>query len=353
VDKKLYRTVLLLFAVAVVTWAFWMILRPFIVPICWALCFVAVTLRPYRALARKWKRPWLAAGTMTLATGIGILLPLGLVTLLLVGEANRLAEGGFGEMGERLKEGMPQAYASVNGFLERFGTSLDSLGRDIAQAASEGLPRMAASFAGGVISAVVGLLIMLGTQYFVYRDGERLKAFVKDVLPLPEQDTDRILATLHRTTVAALTGGLVVALCQGAIGGVGLAIVGVQAPLTWGLIMAAVSFIPLGGTALVWAPVAIWLFATGQTGSAIFLTLWGSLVLGLSDNVLRPLLLRRTGATEIHTLLLLFAIVSGVGIFGPSGIVFGPLLIAVLTTVSLIYREHVAPAVRATRDDSK
>jgi predicted PurR-regulated permease PerM len=208
-------------------------------------------------------------------------------------------------------------------------------------------PAFATDVLGGVFAALVGLLIMLATQYFVYRDAAKLRAFFRDLMPMPKEDVDRILDTLRSTTASALVGGLLVALVQGAFGGVGLAIVGVRAPVTWAFVMAMCAFIPFGGTAIVWAPVAIYLFATGETGRGIFLALYGALFLGTIDNVLRPWFLRRFGSASVHPLLLFFAVLSGIALFGMSGILFGPILIAFLTTVTKIYRERIAPAVRA------
>jgi predicted PurR-regulated permease PerM len=348
-DPRFYRTLLLLLAVGLVLWAFGLILQPFLVSVAWAMCFVALTLRPYRALAKSWGKPRLAAATMTIATGIGIVVPLLMLVLLLLQEATHLSHESVGDLANRLREATPNAYAKANEFLARFDTSIETLGRDAGRAAAGILPKIAANVVGGLASSVIGLLVMLGTQYFLYRDASSLTSFVRDVLPLPEQDTDLILTTLHKTTVAAIVGGLATALIQGAIGGVGLALAGVPGAVTWGVVMAAASFLPVGGTAIVWGPIAIWLFATGRTGAAWFLVAWGGVVLSLSDNFIRPYLLKRGGAAKIHPLLLLFAVVSGVGIFGPSGIVFGPLLIAFLTTVATIYREHVAPGVRSVR----
>ena len=103
------------------------------------------------------------------------------------------------------------------------------------------------------------------------------------------------------------------------------------------------ALVPLGGAALVWAPAMAWLFITGERGSALFLLLWSALLVSTLDNILRPWLLSRQGGVAIHPLLLLFAVLGGIGLFGLSGIVFGPLLIAFLTTLAYLYREHVAP----------
>jgi predicted PurR-regulated permease PerM len=347
VDRDLYRTILLVVALGLVLWAFGLLLWPFLPAISWALCFVAVTIRPYHALARRWGKPRLAALTMTFATMVGILAPLALAILLVVAEVRTLGEQGFGDVVERVRSAAPRFTDALEQLLGRFGTTLDDLVKHGGAAARDWAPALAGNVLGGIFAAAFGLLVMLATQYFLYRDVGKLRALFRDLMPMPNEDVDRILDTLRATTASALLGGLLVALVQGALGGVGLAIVGVRAPVTWAFLMAMCAFIPFGGTAIVWGPVVVYLFATGEVGSAIFLGLYGALFLGTIDNFLRPWFLRKFGTSSVHPLLLFFAVLSGIALFGMSGILFGPILIAFLTTVTKIYRERIAPAVRA------
>jgi predicted PurR-regulated permease PerM len=185
----------------------------------------------------------------------------------------------------------------------------------------------------------MSIAIMFVTQYFVYTESARLRGVVLGLSPLSGKDNDRILTTLRDNTSAAVLGGVLVAMIQGALGGIGFAIVGVDAPVLWGVVMALFSLLPFGGAAFVWVPVALFRFGTGQIGSGIFLVLWGAVLVGLVDNLLRPWILRRSGS-NVHPMLLFFGILSGIGLFGMSGIVFGPLLIALLVTAAELYREH-------------
>jgi predicted PurR-regulated permease PerM len=347
VDRDLFRTILLVVALGLVLWGFGLLLWPFLAAISWALCFVAVTIRPYTALARKWKKPRLAAFTMTFATMVGILAPLALAILLVLSEIRTLGEQGFGDVVERVRAAAPRFTTALEGFLARFNTDLDTVVKSGGQAAKEWAPALAGDVLGGIFAATFGLLVMLATQYFLYRDVGKLRSFFRDLMPMPNEDVDRIFDTLRSTTASALLGGLLVALLQGALGGVGLAIVGVRAPVTWAFVMAMCAFIPFGGTAIVWGPIAVYLFATGETGKAVFLVCYGALFLGTIDNFLRPWFLRKFGTSSVHPLLLFFAVLSGIALFGMSGILFGPILIAFLTTVTKIYRERIAPAVRA------
>jgi len=342
VNRELYLTLLLFAATLLAIWAFLLVLSPFLAEIGWALCLAALTYVPYVYLRRRWGRPRLAALAMVLLTAVVILVPLVLVLTLAVEELLRLGKD-IDPWVKELREALPSAMAWLD---VHFGK--EAVER-AAKAADEAIPGLMTALlargAWGVLgtgfTVVMGLIIMFATQYFVYTEGPRLAAWVRGLVPLGRQDVDRIFETLRATTSAAVLGGVAVALVQGALGGVGYAVVGIDAPILWGLVTAVFSILPVGGAALIWGPMVIYLFAVGSVGNAWILLAWGTIAVSGVDNVLRPWLLRRTGA-RVHPMLLFFAILSGIGLFGMSGIVFGPLLIAVLMTLTRIYREHVS-----------
>ena len=136
---------------------------------------------------------------------------------------------------------------------------------------------------------------------------------------------------------------------QGTLGGIALAVTGVSAPVLWGFAMAVLSLLPVGGTAFVWAPVAGYYLATGEPGKGWFLVGFGVVVLSATDSLLPPMLMSRAGATGIHPLLLFFGAFSGIGLFGASGIVFGPLLVAFVLSVVGVYRDHFGQRAVAAR----
>lgn len=347
-ERSVYRGLLLFGATVLAVWAFGQILAPFVGAIAWALCLGAITARPYAWLVGKLRRPRLASGLMVCLTASVILAPLIVVGALVLEEARQID---FAPTKENLRASMPDALAWINAQLERLGMGDLGVLLDTAQ---EELPDVAARifsgpFAEGAVSVLLaplyflfGLVITLITLYFVYREAPRLRRLVVELSPLEERDTDRILESLRQTTSAAILGGVVVAIVQGALGGVSFVVAGLQSPVLWSVVMMGFSLLPFGGTALVWAPAGVYLLVSGETFGGWFVILWGTVVVGLSDNVLRPMVLHRTGASDIHPMLLFFAIISGIGLFGIGGIVFGPLLLALLTTMVRIYREHGA-----------
>ncbi len=345
-ERAVYRGLLLFAVTCLAIWAFGLILRPFIVPIAWALCLAAVTARPYRVLARKLGKPRLASAFMVLFTALVILVPLIVTSVLVVEEAGNID---FQRTQKELRESVPNVVKGLDEVLADVGlTSLDATLKRI----QTGIPDLAESiFSGPVAKGAIsvfmapffflfGLVIALITLYFLYREAPRLHRMVCELSPLEEPDTDRILGTLHQTTSAAILGGVLVAIIQGALGGIAFVVAGIQSPVLWSVVMMGFSLLPFGGTALVWVPAGVYLLLTGQDFGGWFVLIWGAVVVGTSDNFLRPWVLRRTGAEDLHPMLLFFAIISGIGLFGISGIVFGPLLLALLITMMQIYRDH-------------
>ncbi len=343
-DRTLYRTLLLFAATLLVIWGFLAVLSPFLIAIAWALCLAAISYKRYTALARRWRKPRLAAALMVALTVIVILAPAGLALYLAGEEIVRLGSSGISSWVDQLRDQLPKVYAFLNAKLAALGAGTVD---DIAKAAGEQAPaliwgslaRGAWNVLGSLFATLMSIAIMFVTQYFVYTESARLRGVVLGLSPLSGKDNDRILTTLRDNTSAAVLGGVLVAMIQGALGGIGFAIVGVDAPVLWGVVMALFSLLPFGGAAFVWVPVALFRFGTGQIGSGIFLVLWGAVLVGLVDNLLRPWILRRSGS-NVHPMLLFFGILSGIGLFGMSGIVFGPLLIALLVTAAELYREH-------------
>lgn len=343
--QEVYRGLLLFAGTVLAVWAFGLILLPFVVPVAWALCLAAVTQRPHAWLRARWGRPRLAAGAMTLATGLVIVAPMVVASLLLLAEARTLDYRGAVEA---IEARAPQ----LDDWLRELGIDLGVLVTNIRDNAPGWVERLVQGPLGrGTLSIVLAplvflvfLVLTLVTQYFVYCEGPRLWSMAVEISPLEPRETEKILDRLRRMTSAAIVGGLLIAVLQGALGGLAFVIAGLQSPLLWSFVMACFSLLPFGGTALVWVPAAGYLFVVGETGDGIFLLAFGTLVIGTADNILRPWVLRRTGAEDIHPLLLFFAFLSGIALFGVSGIVFGPLLIALLLTVLEIYRGHTREA---------
>ena len=357
-DRKVYLALLLFTATVLVVWAFGLILTPFLLPIAWAVCLATVTSGPYRRLLKWTGRPKLSALVVTTVTGALVVVP----AVFLV---NAIAREAI-EISHRVQDDLPAGGGTWSGFLERHehlaelkrsaDTWLATFGTDLNQVTQTAFGKLASpSGAGalgvlsGVLSATFGFLVALATLYVLLRDGRRIGAFVTDLSPLSHEETGRVLETIRATAFSAIVGGFATAIVQGTLGGIALAITGVPAPVLWGFVMAILALLPVGGGAFVWAPVAAYFFLDGPVWKGWFMLAWGVIVLGVTSVTLQPWLMRRTGASEVHPLLLFFAIISGLGLFGPSGIVFGPLVVAAVLVMLDIFREHFGQKARAGR----
>ncbi len=188
-----------------------------------------------------------------------------------------------------------------------------------------------------LFSISLGLFLMLFTLYYLLRDGERFYGFVSGIMPLSEEVQRKIYAETEDTTWAVVKGHVFVALVQGLLAGLGFFIVGIPNTIFWTFIMTILAFIPIIGTSPVWFPASIYLLMTDRVLAAVFLFIYGFTIVGLSDNLLRPMVVERN--THLHSAIVLFGVIGGVYLFGATGIFFGPILIGVLKSVLVVIRE--------------
>jgi predicted PurR-regulated permease PerM len=189
-----------------------------------------------------------------------------------------------------------------------------------------------------VLSTLGALVIMLFALFFLLRDGHTLARQVRELLPLSETQRDRMIADTRDLVIASVGAGLAVAAAQGLIGGIAFAILGINAPVIWGVVMAMTSLIPVVGAALVWLPTSLWLLLSGEVTRGVALLIIGGVGISLVDNFLRPLLL--SGRTSASGLVVFLGLLGGVAAFGFVGLVLGPL---VLITAGSLLRAFTRP----------
>ena len=172
---------------------------------------------------------------------------------------------------------------------------------------------------------------MLYLLFFFLRDGPRMVEALVRALPLGDQRERHLLGRFAEVSRATIKGTLVVGIVQGAIGGIAFAVLGIGAPVLWGVVMALLSILPVVGTALVWLPTAIILIVNGQIFGGVALILVGVFAIGLIDNLLRPILVGRD--TRLPDYLILLATLGGLAGFGLAGIIIGPIIAAFFISV--------------------
>lgn len=319
--------------------AFAWILRPFYGAVLWGI-ILAIMFTPLcrRLSGRLHQRRTLAALLTLLIILVLVILPLTLLTILLVQEGistyDRFTSG---ELNPR--QYLQQVFDALPGWitnlLDRVG--LTSVGR-IQARISAGLAQSLQFLAGQALNLgqnaldfIVSALIMLYLLFFLLRDGDGLTQRIRNAIPL-RGEQQRALANRFTIVIrATVKGNLVVALIQGALGGLIFWLLDIRAPVLWGALMTVLSLLPAVGAALVWLPVAIYFLATGATGKGIILTAYGSLVIGLVDNLLRPILVGKD--TKLPDYVVLISTLGGIAVFGINGFVIGPVIAAIFVAV--------------------
>lgn len=198
----------------------------------------------------------------------------------------------------------------------------------------------ALSIGSGALSFILSFGLGLYVLYFLLRDGTRIGEAILHSVPVERDIADRLAARFLGIVRAVIKGSGVVGLVQGALGGITLAIVGVESALLLGVLMAILALIPAVGTALVWAPVGVWMLVTGSVWQGIFVLAFGFIVISSVDNVLRPILVGRD--TGIPDWIILVTTLGGISIAGFSGIVLGPLVAGLFLASWSILQEQRA-----------
>ena len=323
-----------LILLTLVTIAFGAILWQFHGAVFWGLVLAILFAPLHRKLLRRMpKSPNLAAlATLSLCLVI-VILPMALITVNLAQEAtgiyDRLKSGqlNFGQYLQQIIAALP-AWAA--GLLDRF--NLTTLGdvqeklSSFAVQASQFVATKALNIGQNSLEFVVGFGVMLYLLFFLLRDGAALATRIGHAIPLDAEHKHQLAGKFTTVIRATVKGNIVVAASQGALGGLIFWILGIQGPVLWGVAMAFLSLLPAVGAGLVWGPVALYFLATGAVWQGVVLTLYGIGVIGLVDNVLRPILVGKD--TKMPDYVVLISTLGGMAMFGLTGFVIGPAIAA-------------------------
>jgi Predicted permease len=325
----------LLVLVLVATLLFGLILWPFFGAVCWAV-FIAIVFWPMQQRflhGSHGRRNTAALASLTVILLI-VILPLLLVIGSITQEASLVVEKmRSGEIQlavyfQRMLEALPEWARAV---LHRFGMGdlalLQQKILTLLSSSGQALTSRVVGIGQVTLDFVVAFFVMVYLLFFLFRDGEQLTQSVARAIPLHPQHTRRLLAQFATVVRATVKGNIVVALVQGALGSLAFWVVGLTGAVLWGTVMALLSLLPAVGAAMVWGPVALYFLFTGSIVKGVGLVLWGTLVIGLVDNFLRPVLVGRD--TRMPDYLILIATLGGIVIFGLNGFVIGPVIAAV------------------------
>jgi predicted PurR-regulated permease PerM len=328
------RSTTLLFygCVFLLAYVIYLLFRPFLTPLAWAAIFAAFFFPYFKRLEHRYGKTF-AASVSTAAVTLIIVVPFVLIVLAFVQQATEtMGSIDLSASGSRGLERAQRAWGWLQ--QQRFGRDLPNL-EELIERSTGRAAGLIANSAGAVFRnvafVIVDLVIMLFALFFFFRDGEAIMRRLRRVLPFDASFRERRIAEAANLIRASLSSGLLVALTQGAVGGLAFLFLGLGAPIFWGVVMAVFSLLPLGAW-IVWTPVAIWLLVTGETARGITLLAVGAGVISLIDNFLRPILL--SGRTQLNGLLVFISLLGGLAAFGLLGLVLGPIIMA--TTVSFV-----------------
>lgn len=319
------------------TLAFFGLILDFWLPIFWAIVLATI----FHPLYGRCKRFFGGQSALASVTTIAIILFLVILPLTLVGMAvaselsgiyQRIAAGDLDPQAVIgwLERNVPIA----TDFLSQFGLSLDQVREHLSSTAvttSQYLATEAVSLGQNALRMVVLTFLMLYLLFFFLRDGQALLNTIVRAVPIGDERERRLLNKFAEVARATLKGTLVIGLVQGGIGGVLFWLLGIDAAVLWGVVMALLSLLPAIGAALIWIPAAGILMATGELGKGIVLLVGGTVLIGLADNILRPILVGRD--TQMPDYLILVTTLGGLTLVGLSGVVLGPIIGALFLAV--------------------
>ena len=337
-DRLLYVRLGGMLLVVVLGYLVWRIVTPLWQPLVWALLLGGL-LAPLnlRLTRRLGGRAQLASSITTLLTVLLFILPLALTAGAVGVQATQLlrrlegkvpgrVEGSALDVSQLPLVGEAMAWIDANtslSLVQLEGWLAEALRRVLELIMSSG-----GSFVMGALGTTVSFVMMLFVLFFVLRDGPAMAQQVVSLLPIEGERRSLLQRHLTDMTRAVFLGLGLTAVAQGMLLGVGFWIAGLPSPLVFGVLGIILALVPMVGPAVLWIPGAIWLATRGDTSYAIFLALWGSIVVGLVDNLLRPLLI--SGRAEVPTLAVFIGVIGGLAAFGFIGLFVGPIVLGLL-----------------------
>lgn len=333
----------LIFYAFVIVLGYWvyLIFAPFLVPLAWAAILVVLFHPWHERLARRWGNSG-GAAISTAAVSCVLIFPALALATLFVREAFQAA------VGVQLAFSQGHLPWINNAWTWLLAHSPGGPGRDLSSLLSQAGNALA-SRAAGMLSLVLqhtalfffDLFVTLFALFFFFRDGEQMVASFHGVLPFEMTTREKMFNGARDLIRASVTTSLVIAAVQGIVCGFAFWIAGISAPIFWGVGMAFCSLLPIIGSAIIWAPAAIWLFSTGHWGHAlVLLAICAGFTSGI-DSLLRPLLL--SGRAQLNGLTVFISVIGGVAVFGAIGLVLGPIVVATAKGLLDAY-SHPEPA---------
>ena len=342
--KKQTQTIIFFVALCVVSAYFFYIIRFFTQPIFYAILLAVFSYPIYRFILKKCQcRPGLSAFITIVLLIVFIFIPIGVIMLLLIRDSFILYTA-VENKGLQILGGIPSRLGQWQIYMPKIAqTYFESVDwraslvagiQQIAQYVFVQLQR----FTANLLQVFGMLFIMLFALYYMYKDGPRWYQWLIKISPLNNQDEKLFVNRFLLTAKSTLVNTMLVGCIQGCLIALAFWFLGLTAPIFWGLVAFFFAVLPVVGVPMVWGPAAVMLWLRHETGPAIFLALYGVLIVGLIDNVLRPILVSKS--SKLHPLVVLISTFGGLAVFGFSGFILGPIIASLAKAIWEIYEKR-------------
>lgn len=336
------QTLVLMAATAAGIYLCYRLAVPFLPALAWALA-LAVLFAPFqRWVDSKVKRPSLAAGLSVLVFGLSVVVPATFVGQSLIIQAAKGAEQVEAKVssGEwrRALETQPRLAPMANWIEQEFDLP------GTVKALATWLSATAGSIVKGSLFQAIEFCVTFYLLFYFLRDRRLALHSLRCLSPLSKLEMEHLFVRVGDTIHATVYGTLAVSCVQGLLGGLMFWWLGLAAPLLWGVVMALLAVVPVLGAFVVWIPAAVFLVLEGAFGKAFIMILWGMLVVGTADNLLRPVLVGNR--LKLHTVLAFISVVGGLMLFGPAGLILGPVALTITMGLLDIWSTRTTPVER-------
>ncbi|HEX2327194.1 MAG TPA: AI-2E family transporter [Candidatus Angelobacter sp.] len=358
IERRNAATLALVLAATLALYGCYLLFRPYVTSIFFA-CVVAIIFQPVHSRVRRFfPFPNLSAAVSTLLTLLFCFVPL---TFLLIAVSNELAD---------LYHSLSNRSGGTRGIIAATLPSLDRItdwvGRrfglphvDLQQIAlrqleglSSSLTRFGAMLVGNAFSFILNSMMATVILFFLYRDGDEAVSRIRMALPFRQDQMTALRTRISSTITATFYGGVAVGALQGTLTGLTFWVLGLESPVLWGVVTAFFSLVPVIGSAAVWVPASIVLLLTGHVLKGILLLVVGALIIGTVDNIVRPLIVRKS--VRMHMLLVFFSLLGGLRAFGVLGLFVGPVILSITAALlGMLQQELDAGSRPGTMADSR
>jgi predicted PurR-regulated permease PerM len=337
------RWIAVMAATAIALYLCWLMLKPFIGVLEWAIVLVIIFYPVHRRLATRIRNPSLTALLSCLLVILMLVLPLTVLVMAVAEEIGKVIPNLPSYLSQVTNPQNPLLARLFDWIEARFGMDpvrLQEFAVEQLRQSGERLLGASVSVVGNIAGAIVRAFFVIFTMYYLFRDGEKIVYRLPAALPLEREQSEAIIARTQQVVSASVYGVVTIAALQGLLGGIAFWVLGIPSPILWGVLMTFVCMIPLAGSFLVWAPLSIYLMIGGHWTKAVILIVWGALIVSTIDNFLRPKLVG--SQTRLHELFIFFSVLGGISVFGLLGLVLGPVVLAITLGLLQTFQQHKA-----------